>query len=42
VPGVPSHLIHDAQVAWNSLARLELLLTEPPGPESDNGRIDVI
>ncbi len=39
VPGLPPNLIHDAQVAWNALARLEFLLAEErdeapivPGP----------
>jgi hypothetical protein len=39
--GVPPELIHDAQVAWNALARLELLLTAPPAPAPDHGCIDV-
>jgi hypothetical protein len=41
VRGVPPELIHDAQVAWNALARLELLLTAPPAPAPDHGCIDV-
>jgi hypothetical protein len=36
VPGVPPKLIHDAQVAWNALARLELLLGMPPAGFGDD------
>jgi hypothetical protein len=42
VPYLAPEVVHDAQVAWNALARLELLLGLPPAPVPDHGRIDVI
>jgi hypothetical protein len=42
VPYLAPEVVHDAQVAWNALARLELLLGLPPAPAPDRSRIDVI
>lgn len=42
VPYLAPEVVHDAQVAWNALARLELLLGMLPVPAPDCGRIDVI